>query len=259
VNQRPAIMDWRQYPVWARGPARVVGDKLEGEVILDEQRAEYYPIFGNSSGDDLPFDLAGLSAPGLDKLDDRDVVAFVKRHGLLRHAADDVGSGECREPLMDYWVESRIIAVVMNLYNSLHDAANTGACSALRQWVGEAIEIGFDAEPEADDDELMEQASVYLAELISEQLGGSNLVLTSTTQLEVEPKSPHRFLMTYKYPNLLAAAYGALAIAFANRILLAECPGCGRLFLPQSGKQKYCKPSCASTSRWRRWKAAQPG
>ena len=69
--------------------------------------------------------------------------------------------------------------------------------------------------------------------------------------------SPDRFLLSINPPNLLSLAYVRFAHAIVDRVPMVECPGCGRTFIPKSGKQKYCTKSCASTSRWRRWKEKQ--
>ena len=38
-----------------------------------------------------------------------------------------------------------------------------------------------------------------------------------------------------------------LAYLVGTRAEIEICPGCGRFFSPESGKQKYCTTSCAST------------
>ncbi len=82
---------------------------------------------------------------------------------------------------------------------------------------------------------------------------GTATGLVSTCRLDVSPKGPTKFLLSQLPPNLVAAAYSAFAFHIANKAPVLECPGCGRLFVPKSGKQKYHSESCASTSRWRRW------
>jgi hypothetical protein len=55
----------------------------------------------------------------------------------------------------------------------------------------------------------------------------------------------------------VGAAYANYASVIAKRQEIKECPGCGRMVFPESGRQKYCTKSCASTGRWCRWKALQ--
>jgi hypothetical protein len=81
--------------------------------------------------------------------------------------------------------------------------------------------------------------------------------LLSLTTLDTETSQSGKFLFSVAPANLVALAYANFATLIAKRAEIRECPGCGRIFTPQSGRQKYCTKSCASTSRWRRWKARQ--
>jgi predicted RNA-binding Zn-ribbon protein involved in translation (DUF1610 family) len=241
------VANWKQYPHWARGPARVVGD----EVVLDEDRAEPYYIFEPT---DLLFDLADLGA-GPHKRDPREAVSFVRRYGLLWHGAERLGSGQCREPLEKWWSEAGMLAVTGDLYMRLRDSLQAGSADPLRDSPVDFTSI-FDSEAPSDEG-LMGQASVFLAEAISMKLERCDLGVASSVQLEVVPRGPGIFLLSQNPPNLVSAAYAQLALAMVNRAPIQECPGCGRMFVPQSGKQKYHSPSCANTSRWRRWKERQ--
>ncbi len=239
---------WRQYPYWMRGPARIVGD----EVVLDEDRAEEYYMYEPT---ELLFDLAEIG-PDPQNRDSQNVLAFVRRYGLLWHGADKLGSGECREPLNDWWNESYNLAVIADLYVRLKDSVESGSTEILYSGNIDYEAFGEESIME-DDDALREFTSLLLAEEISIKLEGCNLGLASSMGLDVEPRGPLNFLMTQGPPNLVVSAYAQLAMAIVNRAPMTECPGCGRLFVPESNKQKYHSKSCASTSRWRRWKANQ--
>jgi hypothetical protein len=253
MSEQLGIAQWRQYPLWVRGPAQIVGESEDAEVVLDEMRAERYPIQGAK---DLSFELAFLGS-GPNALDTEDVLAFVRRYGLLWHGAEDVGTGKCRERLIDIWVESRILALTMHLYIGIRDAVETGATSPLRRAMDEFL-IAFTAHPPMEDDEdLVNQASVYLAESLTIKLEECSMGVASSTQLDVQPRGPDRFLLSHVAPDLLTTAYVHFAQTIVERAPLTECPGCGRRFTPESGKQKYHDKSCASNARWRRWKARQ--
>ena len=64
----------------------------------------------------------------------------------------------------------------------------------------------------------------------------------------ISPPSVPRFTVTRQYVELLA-----------QQILRPRLKnaGCGRMFIPELGKQKHCTKSCARTSRWRRCMARQ--
>ncbi len=73
-------------PVWARGRARVENE----EIILDEARAEEYGFENPEASERMAFDLAVLSLhPG----DEKEVVSFVGRYGLLWHGRMIWGAG----------------------------------------------------------------------------------------------------------------------------------------------------------------------
>jgi hypothetical protein len=202
------------------------------------------------------FEVTELAADW-DSRDTRDVLSFVGRNGLLWHGAEDLGTGRCREPLDEWRQESRILAVLMNLYADLKDSIETGSALPLRRTLVDFTELFQAAPTEPDDHALMEQASVYLAEAVTTKLEGCQMGLTSSALLDVRPRGPGIFLLSQRPPNLMAAAYVQFAQAIANRAPVEECLGCGKMFIPESGKQKYCTKSCASTSRWRRWKERQ--
>jgi hypothetical protein len=114
-----------------------------------------------------------------------------------------------------------------------------------------------DAPMDAGDQELMDDVSVNLAEVISGKLQNCRMGLSSSVDLDTDPKGPGIFLILSSPPDLLSAAYVHLAQFMADRAPMEECQGCGRIFIPHSGKQKYCSKSCASTTRWNRWKQKQ--
>ena len=82
------IVAWVGFSEWVRGPARIA----DGEVILDEDRAERYTPH---SIDQAIFELAAAS-------DYQDLRAFVRRYGLLWHGPDSLGTGECRESVSNW-------------------------------------------------------------------------------------------------------------------------------------------------------------
>ena len=220
-------------------------------MILDEGRAESYYIFEPR---DLMFDLAGVAAGWMTR-DPRGITAFVRRYGLLWHGAEHLSTGNCREPISSWWDEAGEMYWIMDLYARLKESVARGSADPLR---GAIADFALACEPKPVDDEgLMDCASLFLAEMVSRKLEGCTLGIASSIQLDVAPNSPGIFLLSQRPPNLVAAAYVHLAQAMVSRAPMQNCPGCGRMFIPTSGKQKYHSKSCASTSRWRRWKASQ--
>jgi hypothetical protein len=245
---RDGVANWYQYPHWARGPAQIDGN----EIVLDEDRAQSYFLYEPT---DLLFDLADIAADP-SNLDARRAVAFVRRYGLLWHGAEGIGTGECREPLEEWWTESYKLAVTTDFYIRLRKATTMGSAEPLRTMPFDFMKFMGGGDPE-DDEFYMEAASLFLAEVISLNLEGCNVGIASSLGVDVERRGPLNFLLAQHPPNLVSAAYAQLAMAMVNKAPMEECQGCGRMFSPKSGKQKYCTESCASTSRWHRWKARQ--
>lgn len=256
MSQRSGLAQWLQCPVWARGPAHIVND----EVVLDEDRAEPYHMRGT---DDLMFEFADLAADW-NKRDTRDVLTFIRRHGMLWHGAKDLGTGTCREPLSVWWWESRGMAILMQLAAELKESVRIGSGEPIRTMRRDYPELFGLAEGEArnqavaqNDQVLMNAASMRLAEAVTSKLEGTSIGVVSAVLTNLRPNDPDTFLLSQNPPTLLAAAYVHFAQAIVHRAPIKECPGCGRRFIPRSGKQKNCTKSCASTSRWRRWKERQ--
>jgi hypothetical protein len=234
-QEQGGIVAWVGFPEWVRGPSRVV----DGEIILDEDRAEHYTP---DNLDRAIFDLAGVSHY-------QDVRAFVRRYGLLWHGPNSLGTGECRESVSE-WQEATYEAnVILLLYMKLWEAERIGSADPLR-----SLNMTWQGMPETSTDEdYLKQISTGLAGLINNHVAQYPMVLIPAFRFE-EKAPPGEFDFGREPPNLQKALYTNLATMIGQRAELKECVGCGRLFHPESGKQKYCTKSCASTSRWRRWK-----
>jgi hypothetical protein len=238
-QEQGGIVAWVGFPEWVRGPARIV----DGEVALDRSRAERYALH-NVHG--AIFELAVVRIH-------QDIRAFVRRYGLLWHGPDSLDTGQHGETVSDWKTAAREAALVVLLYLRLREAEETGSADPVRD-----LNITWSGAPEATNErEYLRLHSMGLARLINQRMGAWRSKLTPGFQFE-EEAGPGKFVFTHQAPNLLAAAYTDFATTIVSqRAELKECPGCGRVFHPESGKQKYCTKSCASTSRWRRWKEQQ--
>jgi hypothetical protein len=146
---------------------------------------------------------------------------------------------------------------VLEFWQDLRKSIRQDSAVPLRRTLKKYADIFEDAPMDAGDQELMDDVSVNLAEVISGKLQNCRMGLSSSVDLDTDPKGPGIFLMLSSPPDLLSAAYVQPAQFMADRAPMEECPGCGRVFIPSSGKQKYCSKSCASTTRWHRWKQKQ--
>jgi hypothetical protein len=227
---------------WVRGPARI--DDHNCEIILDEDRAERYMLYQNSG---LLFDLAGL-ADGDNR--PRAMLAFVRRYGLLGHSAQNLGSGQCRESL-EVWFETiDYLRFAMALYQSLRESVRIGSTIPLRKF---DRMMSSDVVKQLTDEIRLSVAHKAVVDIISGALVGCRIGL-GPTAIDREDFVPGTFALSILPSTLSGAAWAELAYIVGTRAEIRTCPGCGRYFAPESGKQKYCTKSCASTSRWHRWK-----
>jgi hypothetical protein len=227
------------FPEWLRGPASIVG----GEVVLDEDRAEPYTPY------DMDRAIFELAALGQQK---DNIRAFVRKYGLLRCGPQLLGRGECREPVSEWHDAIRDAWVAVHLYRTLREAAKTGSAAPVR-----ALGINWTQAPEtATDEEYLAWRNAILVKRINDQLRycPTAMVPASSSEQGIELGA---FVFTSTPPDLLTAAFADFATLVATRAELKECPGCGVLFHPKSGKQKYHDPTCAGSARWRRWKEKQ--
>jgi hypothetical protein len=227
------------FPQWLRGPARIVG----GEVVLDEERAERYTPYHM---DRAIFELAAL-------VQSKDNIgAFVRRYGLLRREPELLGTGKCRESVSEWHDAIQGAWAAVHLYRKLREAAKTGSADPVR-----ALGIDWTKAPETSTDkEYLASRSILLVRLINDQLRHCPTALAPVYSSE-QGIELGGFVFTSRPPDLLTAAYADFATLVSTRAELKECPGCGVLFHPKSGKQKYHDPSCAGSARWRRWKEKQ--
>lgn len=238
-----------QFPQWIKGPARIEG----GEIVLDAGRAETYYIHGP---EDLLSDLAAL-VPSRPDFRTRDAVRFVRRHGLLWHGPEAVDRGECREALDQWWHVGARLSLTITLYQRLLEGVRISSAEPIRS-------LGFrfprvpGSEQLADDEYELMAASGMLAGTINERLAECAHAIAAACGFMGEDREPLAgpgvFMYDVQPPNLEAAAYSHLAELMVARAEIEECPGCGRLFTPVSGKQKYHSKSCANTARARRFR-----
>ena len=229
-----------EQPEWVKGPARIEG----GEVVLDESRADRYWLYDSSQAEQMAFDLAAMAFHRSGR-DPQQVVAFVRRYGLLWHGVDKLGSGNCREPLDSWWLEAEKLSSVLYTSTRLGEALREGSEAPVRRYM-ESLGLSFDSS--ADDTYLMAATTIVTRQLNQGLQGGRWGLVTA---------GPGELQLAYYPTSLVAAAYANIATLVAARAEFKECRGCHRIFQPKSGKQKYHLPECATRARQRRWKREQ--
>jgi hypothetical protein len=237
----PLLLGLSQFPEWARGPSHIDGN----DVVLDEDRAELYSLDDLELTGRLTFDFAALSLYK-EQPDHQDVLAFVRKYGLLWHDARAIGSGECRESLKAWGGVTGSLAAAIILYRSLHDALQIGSAAPVRNFLSP---LGFDFPEAQNDDQYLMGASMLLTNLLDPQLKRCGWGVAAV--------APAEFRFVEKPPDLVVASYSHLALLISHKSEIKECLGCRRLFSPDNAKQKYHDSQCANAARWRRWKDRQ--
>lgn len=219
--------------------------------MLDQDRSEEYVIHRPKN---LPFDLAHL-APLHGFFDTREVPSFVRRYGLLWHGTEKIERGQVRESLSEWKKAAQEMSFFIEQYRKLSEAIRINSIEPVRGLIKAfSTEVQLKAYTEED---YLGQLSILLAEQLTTHLEECTVGVVAAAGLNIEDDSPGRFMVAHHPPNLVSAAYAQLAVYVASQAELNECPGCGRIFRPETGRQKYCVPSCANATRWRRWKGRQ--
>lgn len=233
----------RQHPQWMKGPARIEDD----EIVLETEAAETYVLSESEHRERLLMDLAALR-----DCETRDVVRFVGRHGLLWHGPKDIG-GECRESLIEWRGAVRHLWVTVGLYLTLDLAEEVGEARPVRKYLQDLRGLGFFHARISDNDrECKETASVVLAERITGGMEGCSWTLVAACTLSregIKEGGPMDFLFGEDPPSLVSAAYAQFASLIVNRVPFSECEGCGVLFIPEHGSQRYCSKRCSNRAR----------
>ena len=227
-----------------RGSATIDGD----DVVLDSKSAEKYLRDKSEHREQLLPDLVALIEP-----DARSTVGFVERHGLLRHGPEHLGDDECRESLSDWQAAALNLRMLIELYVCLDDA------DSMRTFLRRLRDIGRFRGPIPDDNQqCLAYVSGELARDITRGLQGCSWTITAACTLATDGKKvggPRDFFLGDDSPNLEAAAYAQLATLIANKAPFHDCEGCGTMFTPDHGRQRYCTPQCNARARKARQRA----
>jgi hypothetical protein len=195
-QEQGGIVAWVGFPEWVRGPARIA----DGEVVLDEARAERYTPHDI---DQAIFELATAR-------DYQDLRAFVRRYGLLWHGPDSLGTEECRESLSDWQIAAHEAATVILLYMRLRETARTGSADPVR-----SLNMTWeDVRKTPNDEDYLKQVSMRLSGLVNNHVARYPTVLIPAYCFEDEA-DVGQFVFGHQPPSLHAALYTTFATLIA--------------------------------------------
>jgi hypothetical protein len=240
----------RPWPKWVSGPARIDGD----EIVLEPNKARLYSAFEPEHLPELLTDLAALRDFKL-----QDPVDFARRHGLLWHGPDQVHKGECRESLRWWRAVGTYLTMTIHLSMALKQGLDEKSAGPVRAflWAYRDARLFKDKIPD-DTDELLEYASIQLAEMITRGLADCKETLVAACSLLRDGKKrgpAGDFRRVIEPSDLVGAAYKHLATVIVRKEEFRECKGCGRWFQPDHGRQWHHTKECGRNKRQRNFRA----
>lgn len=249
----------RPIPTWVRGPAFVDGD----EIGLIEKESETYQAFTPDHCEHLLSDIAQLANPTRDAADPLRIVGkrasgFAEEHGLLWHGPNQDGSTERRESLAEWFIAGAELQISVALCISLRQSLKEGSAELVRRYLRASRDVGFFRRlvfPD-DDDALLEFASIQLSERITRGMERCTpTLLAGCSLISGEGEKVGRagdFFFGNDPGSLVGAANYALASLISRKEAFLNCEGCGRMFRPEHGSQRFCCPACNERHRKRR-------
>jgi hypothetical protein len=231
--------------LWVRGPARIE----RGQISLDPVATEEYYPFETTT---LVFDLAAIRTAD-------DAITFATRHGLLRCA--DL-SGLHSEAVEEWFEEASDLRWILQLHTTLRRAVRGDSRAIERIWEFEPDFRLFFSESAPSDEEVLGQASLAIAWLVNDHLEGVREHVVAEVEIEATPGSdsagsPGSFRISAIADTLLGYAYHHLLLTVVNRRPMIDCEECGRFFIVDDKRQRFCSAKCAGRARYRRWSAAR--
>jgi hypothetical protein len=265
----------RPRPTWVRGPAFIDGD----EIVLAGGTAERYAAFDPEHATRLLLDLGNLGQLGeiggrevgpdarlVDtiRLKDTDrALKFAKTHGLLCHGPTQVGKGEVRESLMDWFFAGQELTFTTALYLKIRQAQDDRSAEPVYRYLQTLRDAGIFKHISLSDDDsaLLEYACIQLAERISHGIAECTPTFSAACGL-LKDGTRVGGVGDFRFGNdpgsLIGAANYHLASLVSRKILVRECKECEEMFIPEDPRQTY-HPKCGARKRQRESRQRRKG
>lgn len=254
-------------PIWVRGPARIDGD----EIVLDGGASERYAAFDPEHATRLLFDLGNLGKLGemsegeqdpnarlIDAVRLKDTgcaIEFAETHGLLWHGPGQVGAGEVRESLKDWFLAGAELSISTATYSCIRRSQEEGSAEPVRSYLRLLRDAGIFGHirlPDADN-ELLEYASIQLAERISRGMAGCTPTFSAVCGWKKDGEKvggAGEFGFGNDPGSLIGAANYQLASLVSRWKVVRNCEECGEMFVPEDPRRRY-HPKCGARKRQR--------
>lgn len=257
---------------WFRGPAKRESDLI----VLDGARAEWYePMLEPRVG----IELSRVRSPD-------DAVAFATRFGLLNQPRGILPGETCpavvRQSFADFERAAENLRRILRIVHDVRAATRgdgdalarvrldfppTDPDADLRFTTATGVEIikardfyRVFPHPElfaTDDRTILLRASAWAASLLSNGLVSARPYVFDPAQLFPTSRvAPGELRIGIIGESLLEFCYLTIAQTLTSEPL-AVCGECGRVFVVDDKRQKFCEPACAGRARLRRFKNNQ--
>lgn len=237
--------------------------------MLPSHAAKEYAVFGSDHATKLMLDLANLAnigelVKGTKTFDFRltepeRALEFAETHGLLWHGPKQVGTGELRESLRDWFVAGLELSVTMTTYSlisqSQEEGSEKGSAEPVRRYLRTLRDEGFlkRISLSDDDNELLEYVSIQLAERITRGMAECTPTFIAACGLLKDGTKVGEavdFVFGNDPGSLVGAANYQLARLASRKKPVRWCEECGEMLVPIDPRQRYHR-KCGNRKRKR--------
>ncbi len=190
----------------------------------------------------LIYDLGTIQKPD-------DAIAFIGRHGMLRHGP---ASERPRRERWTGWLEFANgfrAALQADMYAR---RAGQNDAAAL-EWVTRNVP-GAGKAPDAM--AAVSAANAFVAEFVT--IGLTHLIGTprpgADLGLAYQTEGESGYVLTVEPNDLIQRALCELALVLVRGVPTRACENCGALFSPKDARQRFHSEACATQGRFQRWK-----
>ncbi len=253
----------RLRPTWVRGKAKLEGN----EIVLAEGTTEEYPAFDPEHSERLLLDLGNLAqlgqiAAGEEYLEFRladksRALEFAEIHGLLWHGPKQMGTGEFRESLQDWFAAGVGLSISTATYSAIRQSQDSRSAEPIRRYLRTLRDGRLFAHLRLsdDDNELLNYACLQLAEKVSRGMTDCTPTLMVARDFPEDGTRAGElrfggFGIGNDAGSLVGAAYYQLSLLIANKRWVITCEECGELMIPEDPRRRFHK-KCGNRKRQR--------
>jgi hypothetical protein len=180
---------------------------------------------------------------------------FAKTHGLLWHGPTQVGNGEVRESLIDWFFAGQELTFTTALYSKIRQAQDERSAEPVYRYLRTLRDAGIFKHISLPDDDnaLLEYACIQLAERISRGIAECTPTFSAACGLlkdGIRGGGVGDFRFGNDPGSLIGAANYQLASFVSRKVIVRDCEECGEMFIPEDPRRRF-HPKCGDRKRQR--------